>query len=261
MQGTGNTEHEVAKKPSPLMGRGLGEGWGDYNLPCFPSLVRRGKVNRRLMWLGFCLALFLASCAAEETTYLHESAKLGNLTQVKGLLESGAAIDAKDGFERTALHWAVNRGFTEVARHLIERGANVNARDRNAFTPLHLATQLVQTDVAEMLIKHGAKLNAKENSWGKTPLHYVAQFGPESMADLLMEKGADIHARDNRKLTPLHYAALSGQKGIAALLIAKGADVKAEGLDPFTRQPGITPIHLASSPSLREFLQNHLKEK
>ena len=65
------------------------------------------------MWLGFCLAVFLASCSGEETTYLHESAKMGNLTQVKGLLESGADINAKDGFQRTALHWAVNRGYAE----------------------------------------------------------------------------------------------------------------------------------------------------
>ncbi len=236
-------------------------GW--FKAPPSPKgagglLPQRG--SGQWLWLGFCLALFLASCSAEETTYLHESAKQGNLIQVKGLLESGAQIDAKDGFQRTALHWAVNRGFAGVARHLIEQGANVNARDREAFTPLHLATQLVQRDVAEMLIQNGAQLNAKEQSWGKTPLHYVAQFGPESMADLLMENGADIHARDNLKLTPLHYAALSGQKGIAKLLIAKGADVKAKGLDPFTRQPGITPIHLANSPALREFLQNKAKK-
>jgi ankyrin repeat protein len=205
--------------------------------------------------LGLCL-LFLVSCSAQETTYLIESAKMGNLTQVKGLLEAGADINAKDGFQRTALHWAVNRGFKPIARLLIEKGANVNAKDRDAFTPLHLASQLVQSDVAELLIQHGAELNAKENSWGKTPLHFVSQFGPESMAALLIEKGADIHVRDNLKLTPLHYAAVGGHKGIAELLIAKGADVKAEGLDPFTRQPGVTPIHLADSPEMREFLQS-----
>ena len=76
------------------------------------------------------------------------------------------------------------------------------------------------------------------------------------MAALLLEKGANMNARDDLQLTPLHYAALSGQKGIAEQLIAKGADVKAEGLDPFTRQPGITPIHLANSPALRDFLQS-----
>lgn len=212
------------------------------------------KTNFLLRW-ALCATLFLAACSAEETTYMIESAKMGNLTQVKGLIESGADINAKDGFQRTALHWAVNRGYGPIARHLIEHGANVNAKDREAFTPLHLATQLAQSDVAELLIKNGADLDAKEQSWGKTPLHFVAQFGPEPMAELLVEKKADIHARDNLKLTPLHYAALSGQKGIAALLIEKGADVKAEGLDPFTRQPGITPIHLANSPTMREFLQ------
>ncbi len=228
-----------------------------HNLPCIPSLVRRGPASWRWgLGLVLCALIFLVSCSAEETTYLHESAKMGNLVQVKGLLEAGADINAKDGFQRTALHWAVNRGFANVSRHLIEKGANVNAKDREAFTPLHLATQLVQSDVAELLIQNGAELDAKEKSFGKTPLHYVSQFGPESMADLLIEKGANINVRDNLKLTPLHYAALSGQKGIAKLLIAKGASVKAEGLDPFTRQPGITPIHLANSPALREFLQS-----
>ncbi len=214
----------------------------------------------KILVMGFCLAVFLAACSEPDTTYLHESAKNGNLTQVKGLLESGADINAKDGFQRTALHWAVNRGFSEVARHLIAKGANVNAKDSDAFTPLHLATQLVLTDLTELLIQNGAELNAKEKSWGKKPLHFVAQYGTEPLAELFVEKGANINVRDNLQLTPLHYAALSGQKGIAVLLIDKGADVKAEGLDPFTRQPGITPIHLANSPALREFLQSKSKK-
>ncbi len=226
-----------------------------------PSEKGAGGLNRqrcldRWSWAVWCVLLLLAACSAEDTTYLHESAKQGNLTQVKGLLESGVEIDARDGFQRTSLHWAVNRGHTPVARFLIEKGADVNARDRDAFTPLHLATQLVQRDIAELLINHGAELDAKEKSWGKTPLHFVAQFGPESMAALLLEKGAPIAVRDNLKLTPLHYAALSGQKGIAQLLIDKGADVNAEGLDPFTRQPGVTPLHLANSPAMKDFLKN-----
>ncbi len=231
-----------------------------------PSVILRRRSLRRICVyqcssvvkfyvLMFLLALLLFSCSAEDTTYLIESAKMGNLTQVKGLIESGANINAKDGFQRTALHWAVNRGFSPIARHLIEQGADVNAKDRDALTPLHLATQLKLSDIAELLIEKGADMNAKEQSWGKTPLHFVSQFGPESMAALFIEKDADIHARDNLKLTPLHYAAVGRQKEIAALLIAKGADVKAEGIDPDTKKTGITPIHLAKSPVMREFLE------
>ena len=92
-------------------------------------------MKTNILWLSALFAaLFLTSCSAEETTYLHESAKQGNLTQVQGLLESGAAIDAKDGFQRPALHWAVNRGFAEVARHLVERGTSPNSSSNTART-------------------------------------------------------------------------------------------------------------------------------
>ncbi len=80
---------------------------------------------------------------------------------------------------------------------------------------------------------------------GQTPFSDYDAFRNRHIPFLFLSSGR----------TP-HYTALTGQKGIAALLIAKGADVKAEGLDPFTRQPGITPLHLANSPALLEFMQS-----
>ena len=233
------------------------------NVPCdLDSKLSKALYGRRYSalkkyFMGILALIGLFACGPEASPFLHDAAKIGHVEQVRTLLENGVGIDSKDGFQRTALHWAVNRGHRGVAQLLIEKGANVNARDRDAFTPLHLATQLVYTGMARMLIEQGAELNAKENSWGKTPLHFVAQHGPDGMAQMLIEKGAQVTVRDNLQLTPLHYAALSGQEGIAQLLLDAGADANAKGEDPFTRDPGTTPLKLATTPSMRELLEKH----
>ncbi len=56
---------------------------------------------------------------------------------VLALVRAGADVNACGGVTRaTALHLAARRGHVEVARALLDSGAAVNARDRKGDTPL-----------------------------------------------------------------------------------------------------------------------------
>ncbi|MEO5957384.1 MAG: ankyrin repeat domain-containing protein [Nitrospiraceae bacterium] len=88
----------------------------------------------------------------------------GDLEEVRLLLNSGARVDARTAFGRTALHEAALYGLPEIAALLISRGADVNAKNPRGETPLFYAeVGLVagpprtasQASVAEILREHG----------------------------------------------------------------------------------------------------------
>ena len=79
----------------------------------------RNKTFLFLIWI----AVLTAACGGEQSTHLHEAAKIGAVGMMDKLVEQGFDIDGKDAFGRTSLHWAVNRGYGPIARHLIEKGA------------------------------------------------------------------------------------------------------------------------------------------
>ena len=59
---------------------------------------------------------------------------------VRALVQAGADVNACGGVTRvTALHMAARQGHVEIARALLDSGAAVNARDRKGDTPLQRA--------------------------------------------------------------------------------------------------------------------------
>ena len=68
---------------------------------------------------------------------LHEAAKNGDMHEINGLIEKGAAVDVIDENSNTPLYIAVGEGHREAAELLILKGANVNAVCWRGYTPLH----------------------------------------------------------------------------------------------------------------------------
>ncbi|MEJ2702299.1 MAG: transglutaminase domain-containing protein [Sedimentisphaerales bacterium] len=76
---------------------------------------------------------------------LYRAALLGDVKNVKRLIQAGSDVDRKDEWGWTALYWAVRGNQKEVVEFLIAKGANVNAKGEKGLTLLHLAVRDNQT--------------------------------------------------------------------------------------------------------------------
>jgi ankyrin repeat protein len=77
---------------------------------------------------------------------------------VRALVRAGADVNACGGVARpTALHMAARRGHVEIARALLDSGAAVNARDRKGDTPLQRAINCRKNGVSQLLLERGAR--------------------------------------------------------------------------------------------------------
>jgi len=75
---------------------------------------------------------------------------------VRALVRAGADVNACGGVTRaTALHMAARRGHAEIARALLDSGAAVNARDRKGDTPLQRAVNCRKNGVSQLLLERG----------------------------------------------------------------------------------------------------------
>lgn len=72
-------------------------------------------------------------------------------------------------YQWTPLHWAARYDAADEIRGLMERGANLEARDFLGRTPLHVAALFGQEEAVRMLLEAGADANARDR-WGVTPL-------------------------------------------------------------------------------------------
>lgn len=116
---------------------------------------------------------------------LHDAARVGDVQQVRELIEAGADVNARTTMEEplplifalssrrddhkgpfcncTPLHYACHYGHKEVAEMLIRAGADVNAvggyRNDPINTPLFCANRKHNVQVMRTLLDHGAVIH------------------------------------------------------------------------------------------------------
>jgi hypothetical protein len=107
---------------------------------------------------------FGAGAPAQETdspanlgSGLLDAARQGDVRGVRGLLEDGADVNARDGAGRTPLLAAVLAGHADLVELLLKAGADPNLADARGMTPLRAAEAAGKTDIAATLRAHGAK--------------------------------------------------------------------------------------------------------
>lgn len=127
-------------------------------------------------------------------TPLHRAVALGSLDDVKGLVESGANLEAVDWWQRTPWLVAVKCGDLEKAQYLVDCGADFNVTGKNGASPLNFAIESLQIPMLEWLIKLGINVESSADCC-ITPLMIAVRAEDANAVNVLVAAGADIDRR------------------------------------------------------------------
>lgn len=123
-----------------------------------------------------------------------KAALAGDAGTLDRLLESGADIDARDGYGQTALMLATPRGHEAVVRRLIEAGADLDVTAKYGLSALMLAVVNHHDAVARALAAAGADLTLRGTGeggfFGKTAADLAHGSGQTALAEDLERRTA-----------------------------------------------------------------------
>lgn len=136
--------------------------------------------------------------ATQRRSPLFDAVHAGDLERVRGLLDKGEPVDARNETGVTPLVWAASGRKYEIARLLLERGADANA-NRHGSSPLLGALLGGDPEILCLLLEHGADPRAGVSA-DQTYLQYLEKSAAaqprrkasiEKLADLLRQYGAE----------------------------------------------------------------------
>lgn len=167
---------------------------------------------------------------------LIDQASSGNLKAVRGLIDTGANVDAQDEQRRTALMLASKKGHLEIVKTLVNAGATLNLQSNEGGyggnTALMYACRHGHLEIMKILIDSGANLNLRGNEWareGYTALIYSAYNGHQKIVKALIDAGADVNIKDELlERTALIISSEKGYMEVVKVLIDAGADVNVQ---------------------------------
>jgi ankyrin repeat protein len=158
---------------------------------------------------------------------LHRAVALRTPAEVQRLVSGGAALEARDVWERTAWLVSIELGDLETVKLLAAAGAQRDVRDRASKDALMTAIEACHFHVLEWLIAEGLAVDEPDDS-GTTALMAAASVGEPLMVDALLRAGANPMAVDKYGDTVLHKAATVD---VLRKLLAAGADFADVGED------------------------------
>ncbi|HKQ37252.1 MAG TPA: ankyrin repeat domain-containing protein [Verrucomicrobiae bacterium] len=206
-------------------------------LPHSKTLREIQRFCSAAVFRGFSALLIIItpSFGADATIPLHDAVYADDFRTVKALVETGADVNATNGYGVAALSLACQNGDTEIVELLLEHGANPNTALRGGETALMTAARTGKPGPVEALLKRGAEVNAKERH-GQTALMWAAADGHTKVVELLLKAGADTYAMlPDSGFTAFFFAARDGRSEVVRTLLKAGADVH-ETMQP--RRPG-----------------------
>jgi hypothetical protein len=135
---------------------------------------------------------------------LNAAALSGNATIAKLLIETGAAINKRDGAGWSPLEVAADRGHCDVLKLLLEAGAAVDVQNRRGLTALHYAAKRHISAVIA-LIDCGANLDVQDED-GNTAMHLAISHRNSAIVTCLLLSGTALGIRNRCGRTPLDNA-------------------------------------------------------
>jgi len=166
--------------------------------------------RRLLLASSLAAAVTLLPCSnARNRDKLFRAVKLGNVKEVRKLLETGqASVDERHPLGWTPLMSAAVSGKAEIVSVLLEAGADPNCEDE--FQTVYNTARMHGIHSLEVEAAReedfSNRLSSRANFRGCTALHYAALTDSWGALSLLLEAGADPLRANDYGHTPLDYA-------------------------------------------------------
>ena len=182
------------------------------------------------------------------------AAKSGAAAQVRNLIKRGANVKTRSPKNETPLHCAARSGNLALVRYFLDLGANLNARTLKGASVLRFAAQSKNRKLVRWLYEEKKAQFADADDLNAA-LFGTLDKGDYPMARLLVEYGANVRALGWRSQTTLHVAARRGDIRVVVWLAGE------EKLSPDAKdEREKTPLDLAATEEIREYLQTCLRE-
>jgi ankyrin repeat protein len=153
------------------------------------------RVSSVLLFLTALVVAAIASDRSISPDQMARAARSGDLATLEAALDQDLPIDCRNLDGLTPLMESARAGNLTAARFLVNHGADLEARVPCMGTSLSIAACNSQPRILELLLAHHANPNAVADG-GVTPLMYAAicNNGAEEMTRALLAAGADPHA-------------------------------------------------------------------
>ena len=137
--------------------------------------------------------------------HLLDSVFMRDTTSVRDLIEQGADVNTKDSeHEHTPLMLAVKFAGVDMVQLLLESGAGVDARDDWGRTALFYAP--VASEVFGVLLRAGADVHARDKEGNTILMRTVSKSAPLAEVQELLRLGVDPGVQNKDEETALDLA-------------------------------------------------------
>lgn len=178
-------------------------------------------MNRRTLLVAVMTAVALparsqtAPGAGEIAAYqgLHRAAHVGDVAEIRRLVEAGAEIDTRDARRRTPFHVACYARQIDAMRALVGAGADPRALESQAYDCITIAAVADDLPTLKAAIALGGNPREITSPYRGTALIAAAHLGHDSVVKTLIEAGAPLDHINNLHWTALIEAVILGNGG------------------------------------------------
>lgn len=193
----------------------------------------------------------------EGFTPAHNAALRGFMDVLNLLLENGADLGLKTGFEGNGFDEVIKQDNIDLFECIYPYSKNLKRapREPGTFPMLHMAAGAPGSKVLQFLIEKGESVNQVCNEYDRaTPLQFAVLAQQEDNVKLLLRHGANPNARDSLGNTPMIFAVMIENLAMVKILDDFGGDASVKN------DEGICAIELAQKENNKEILIHFMSQ-